>query len=116
MKRRKKKRFMCPVASLQVIFSLMAAPLCVVCGLYGDKSCSKCHKTLYCSRAHQAVHWTLGQHRTKCNTSNPDDLSAIDEKYLFKEHEITHETETETEKPSESLDITVSTNEGFKIL
>lgn len=49
------------------------APVCVVCGLAGTKTCSKCHKSFYCSRVHQLSDWDAG-HRSHCssNTSVSD--------------------------------------------
>lgn len=41
--------------------------LCVVCGAPGDKKCSQCHCTTYCSRKHQAMHWKDG-HKQECKT------------------------------------------------
>ncbi|PVU86645.1 hypothetical protein BB561_006616 [Smittium simulii] len=41
--------------------------LCIVCGLSGTHSCSKCKNQYYCSKEHQLVDWTLGQHKTNCD-------------------------------------------------
>ncbi|KAG0344652.1 Programmed cell death protein 2 [Podila humilis] len=47
------------------------AKTCFVCGMYGPKTCSKCHKVSYCSPEHQAIHWTKGLHKTLCGTTPP---------------------------------------------
>ena len=40
--------------------------LCDICGCRGEKKCSKCHVTRYCSRDHQLVDWKSG-HKTLCS-------------------------------------------------
>ncbi|KAF9315703.1 Programmed cell death protein 2, partial [Podila minutissima] len=56
------------------------AKTCFVCGMYGPKTCSKCHKVSYCSPEHQAIHWTKGLHKSLCGTNPPPPSvdSAID--------------------------------------
>ncbi|KAG2552587.1 hypothetical protein PVAP13_9KG470900 [Panicum virgatum] len=42
------------------------APVCHWCGTWkGDKICSSCKKTRYCSEKHQALHWRTG-HKNDC--------------------------------------------------
>ncbi|KAG0352481.1 Programmed cell death protein 2, partial [Gamsiella multidivaricata] len=47
------------------------AKTCFVCGMYGPKICSKCHKVSYCGPEHQAIHWTKGLHKQLCGTNPP---------------------------------------------
>ncbi|KAF9913877.1 Programmed cell death protein 2, partial [Lobosporangium transversale] len=54
------------------------AKTCFVCGMYGPKLCSKCHKVSYCGPEHQAIHWTKGLHKQLCGTNPP--TSSIDAK------------------------------------
>lgn len=85
----------------------------MVCGTKGTKSCSRCLQSRYCSRAHQVVDWSLGQHRQVCasggassgGTSSGGGDGASSESlkeqgdeilrttYLFKEFEIVSEPE-----------------------
>ncbi|KAJ2490121.1 hypothetical protein IWW37_003389 [Coemansia sp. RSA 2050] len=46
------------------------ASVCAVCGLSGNKACSKCHNQFYCSRAHQVADWDAG-HRGQCGNTHP---------------------------------------------
>lgn len=39
--------------------------VCVVCGCLGTKKCGGCKKYIYCSRAHQVLHWKSG-HKLLC--------------------------------------------------
>jgi len=64
---------LCSCRSLKVFRSqlpeehpeLVPAPLCRVCGLLGDKSCSKCSSAKYCSKEHQTLDWVAG-HKEAC--------------------------------------------------
>ncbi|XP_074267526.1 uncharacterized protein LOC141590912 [Silene latifolia] len=48
----------------------IGAPLCAWCGTWkGDKICSSCKITRYCSEKHQAMHWREG-HRLECRHLN----------------------------------------------
>ena len=42
--------------------------LCRVCGCAGNKNCSRCHETTYCSREHQVLDWKAG-HKSSCGTA-----------------------------------------------
>ncbi|MFS7905556.1 putative Zinc finger, MYND-type [Helianthus anomalus] len=45
-----------------------AAPLCSWCSTWkGDEVCSKCKRVRYCSKAHQAIHWS-STHKTQCRS------------------------------------------------
>ncbi|CAG8483249.1 9480_t:CDS:2 [Acaulospora colombiana] len=86
-----------------------AAKQCVVCGLLGSKRCGKCHRTYYCSKEHQTVHWTIGQHRIHCNNDNADSSSSMEEydnlcrkSILFPEFEIVSELEENMDKHDEN--------------
>ena len=39
--------------------------LCNVCGINGDKACSRCHSVNYCSPHHQRIHWSRN-HKQYC--------------------------------------------------
>ncbi|KAI8346048.1 programmed cell death protein 2 [Mortierella sp. GBAus27b] len=47
------------------------AKTCFVCGMYGPKVCSKCHKASYCDPEHQTLHWTKGLHNKLCGVTPP---------------------------------------------
>ncbi|KAI1296195.1 Programmed cell death protein 2 [Mortierella claussenii] len=74
---------------------------CFVCGMYGPKICSKCHKVSYCGEEHQAIHWTKGLHKQLCGTSPPAapidtdlaDLSISQNASTQKDQEIEDEDE-----------------------
>ncbi|KAJ2160231.1 hypothetical protein GGF46_002440 [Coemansia sp. RSA 552] len=73
------------------------APLCAVCGLRGDKACSRCHQRRYCSRAHQLVDWDYG-HNAQCTdgAGQADEAAAHKQKLLrlvYPEHVIASEEE-----------------------
>ncbi|KAJ1647713.1 hypothetical protein IWQ61_010065 [Dispira simplex] len=80
--------------------------LCVVCGLHGSKACSRCKVAHYCSREHQIVDWTAGEHRQHCKTletstsKTPVTTSKAEPKVLFPLMEIL----SEPEEPSNSID------------
>ncbi|KAL7748548.1 hypothetical protein RI367_005959 [Sorochytrium milnesiophthora] len=42
------------------------AATCAICGLHGTKRCGACSQAVYCSRAHQTLHWTKGLHKPIC--------------------------------------------------
>lgn len=42
--------------------------LCKVCGGYGDKKCSGCHKVSYCSKDHQVFDWKKCGHSITCKS------------------------------------------------
>ncbi|KAG0198655.1 Programmed cell death protein 2 [Mortierella sp. GBA30] len=54
------------------------AKTCFVCGMYGPKTCSQCHKFSYCGPEHQAIHWTKGLHKQLCGTKPPASPSTLD--------------------------------------
>ncbi|KAJ2815858.1 hypothetical protein IWW50_006689, partial [Coemansia erecta] len=77
---------------------VQAAPTCAVCGLLGNKACSKCHTRRYCSRAHQVADWDAG-HKAQCgSTAQPTaDHAKKLGRMAFPEHVIVSE-----EEPAES--------------
>ncbi|KAL1919289.1 uncharacterized protein VTP21DRAFT_1982 [Calcarisporiella thermophila] len=84
------------------------AKTCVVCGLRGGKTCSKCHTASYCSRDHQLYHWSTAMHRQLCGKSEGEMLErerALEEKLLakstFPEFEIVDEEEDSNRKLDE---------------
>jgi pre-rRNA-processing protein TSR4 len=83
--------------------------VCCVCGKYADKRCAQCKKRDYCSKEHQAEHWTLFNHSKECaqvledklqNMKLSDDESKnilAKSSYIFPEFEII----TDPEEPVE---------------
>ena len=69
-------------------------PLCVVCGCSGPKRCAKCHRTSYCSREHQVIHWKAG-HKKQCGDEKQPTTNDIlvGNEILFEEFEIVTEPE-----------------------
>ncbi|KAJ2614433.1 hypothetical protein H4S08_001713 [Coemansia sp. RSA 1365] len=53
------------------------APLCVVCGLLGNKACSRCHTRRYCSRSHQMEDWNTG-HNVECPSEKAPENDSVD--------------------------------------
>ncbi|PIA18229.1 hypothetical protein COEREDRAFT_71022 [Coemansia reversa NRRL 1564] len=53
------------------------APLCAVCGLLGNKACSKCDTRLYCSRSHQMEDWNTG-HSQGCPSYKAPGKDSLD--------------------------------------
>ena len=43
--------------------------LCNLCGCFGDKQCSTCHKVSYCNKDHQVMDWKY-EHKKTCNKDN----------------------------------------------
>ncbi|RKP11840.1 programmed cell death protein 2, partial [Piptocephalis cylindrospora] len=39
---------------------------CAVCGIKAEKTCGACHVARYCSKEHQTIHWTQGEHKQQC--------------------------------------------------
>ncbi|KAJ1833908.1 hypothetical protein LPJ63_002366 [Coemansia sp. RSA 2711] len=76
------------------------APLCVICGLLGSKTCGKCRGRRYCSRSHQIADWNAG-HRTQCcGDAAPAAPETAEharrlQRMLFPEHIIVSEEEEE---------------------
>ncbi|CAG8618858.1 3280_t:CDS:2 [Cetraspora pellucida] len=84
-----------------------AVNYCVVCGLHGSKKCGKCNKAYYCSKEHQIIHWTSGQHKIHCNTTTPslDDDNLCSKLVLFPEFEVVSEPEGNLVKDSENGEV-----------
>lgn len=67
--------------------------LCHVCGCRGPLSCGACKSVHYCSKEHQKIDWTLGEHKKMCGATT--ELSAINEKhnYILEEFDLVTEPE-----------------------
>lgn len=72
---------------------LSSVKLCQVCGCRGSLSCSKCKSVNYCSKEHQVVDWTLGQHKASCGSNEKLKIGNDEHKYLLEEFELVTETE-----------------------
>ncbi|CAG8462186.1 10330_t:CDS:2 [Scutellospora calospora] len=89
----------------RLLKKFISVDTCVVCGLLGSKKCGKCHKTYYCSKEHQIIHWTSGQHKLFCNTTtspSEDHDSLCRQLCLFPEFEIVSEAEGNLDKDDEN--------------
>ncbi|KAF5810511.1 putative programmed cell death protein [Helianthus annuus] len=87
-----------------------AAPLCSWCGTWkGDKVCSNCKRVRYCSKAHQAIHWS-STHKTQCrsaqlmlqpsnsgSTNSSEDIQTVASSAAWPEYEIIEADESESE-------------------
>ncbi|KAL8236207.1 hypothetical protein R6Q59_017288 [Mikania micrantha] len=85
-----------------------AAPLCSWCGTWkGDKVCSNCKRARYCSKIHQAIHWS-STHKSQCRTvdlmlqasnsgpaSSSEDIPKAASNASWPEYEIIIEDESE---------------------
>eukprot|EP00053_Salpingoeca_punica_P018057 m.175461 g.175461 ORF g.175461 m.175461 type:complete len:365 (+) comp17349_c1_seq1:448-1542(+) len=75
-------------------------PLCIVCGVAGDKQCANCKRAHYCSKAHQSWHWKSGGHKTECS---PDTEPFDGDMFVgFPELEIITEPEILPDTPERS--------------
>ncbi|KAI9506734.1 hypothetical protein GGI25_005608 [Coemansia spiralis] len=98
-----------------------SAPLCVVCGLLGNKACSKCHLRHYCSRDHQITDWDSG-HRTQCKSSGKQNAESAEhrrklQRMLYPEQIIVSEEESgdaEDDNNDDGSDDDTEDNEGVK--
>lgn len=69
------------------------ASTCTVCGLPSSSRCSRCSRAGYCSRAHQAWHWSHG-HKARCSAGHAAAYGAADvgeavaDALLFPPHEM----------------------------
>nr|XP_043621654.1 programmed cell death protein 2 [Erigeron canadensis] len=85
-----------------------AAPLCGWCGTWkGDKVCGNCKKARYCSKRHQAIHWSSA-HKSVCrsidltlpssnsvSTNSSEDLPKAASNVTWPEYEIVNEDESD---------------------
>ncbi|KAF9568881.1 Programmed cell death protein 2 [Mortierella alpina] len=78
------------------------AKTCFVCGMYGPKTCSKCHKFSYCGPEHQAVHWTKGLHKQLCGTNPPATPISFDSN--FADLSISNQDKDAEEEEEEGYD------------
>ncbi|KAJ1771101.1 hypothetical protein IW140_003989 [Coemansia sp. RSA 1813] len=99
--------------------NIKLASLCVVCGLLGNKACSKCHTRHYCSRDHQIIDWESG-HRNQCKRNEQTPEHGINiYRTIFPEHLIVSEEEEEENgivdnSNIEDSDDDAEDNEGIK--
>ncbi|KAJ2451383.1 hypothetical protein EV183_003660 [Coemansia sp. RSA 2336] len=87
---------------------VVRAPACVVCGLLGNKACSKCHKRRYCSRSHQIADWDAG-HKAQCCGSDPIKPESAQhlrklQRMIYPEHVIVSEEEPACEESDDEDD------------
>ncbi|KAF9151268.1 Programmed cell death protein 2 [Linnemannia schmuckeri] len=74
------------------------ARTCFVCGMYGPKICSRCHKVSYCSAEHQSIHWTKGLHKQLCGTQPPPTPASLSELSISDNNESKVESEEDDEE------------------
>lgn len=67
--------------------------LCQVCGCRGPLSCAVCKLVNYCSKEHQKIDWTLGEHKTACGSSPKSKPGNEKHKYLLNEMDLVTEAE-----------------------
>lgn len=67
--------------------------LCEVCGCRGPLSCSVCKSVNYCSKEHQKIDWTRGEHKKTCGTNEPSTLRNEKHKHLLEEFDLVIEPE-----------------------
>lgn len=67
--------------------------LCVVCGCRGPLSCSVCRSVSYCSKEHQKIDWTRGEHKKTCGTNKVSTPAHEKHKYLLEEFVLVVEPE-----------------------
>ncbi|KAF8930440.1 Programmed cell death protein 2 [Haplosporangium gracile] len=74
------------------------AKTCFVCGMFGPKICSRCHKVSYCSAEHQSIHWTKGLHKQLCGTHPPPTPANLSELSISENKESKVESEEDDEE------------------
>jgi len=79
--------------------------LCEVCSLNGNKKCSLCHDTYYCSKEHQAFDWKFNKHKKNCKDRGTIDIISTKNKFLFDEYEIVIEEEPKKKENSKNNNI-----------
>ncbi|KAF9355028.1 programmed cell death protein [Mortierella sp. AD094] len=80
------------------------AKTCFVCGMYGPKMCSKCHKVSYCGPEHQAIHWSKGLHKQLCGTNPPASPLALDSDMAELSISSTQDKDDEDQEDEEEYD------------
>ncbi|XP_047312935.1 programmed cell death protein 2 [Impatiens glandulifera] len=86
--------------------SIIGASLCNWCGTWkGDKVCSSCRKTRYCSEKHQSLHWKSGHKIDCCQLDAASQSSSCTgNKTTWPQFEIINEDEVlEEEEEEEGL-------------
>lgn len=72
--------------------------LCLVCGCRGPLSCSVCKSVNYCSKEHQKIDWTRGEHKIACGTNTKSVPGNQKHEYLLEEFDLVIEPEEIDEK------------------
>lgn len=67
--------------------------LCQVCGCRGGLSCGACKLVNYCSKEHQKIDWSLGEHKRLCETKKKITPGNENHNYLLKEFDLVTESE-----------------------
>lgn len=67
--------------------------LCRVCGCRGPLSCAACKAINYCSKGHQKIDWTLGEHKKTCGSNGTSAIGDENHKYLLEEFDLAIEPE-----------------------
>lgn len=78
--------------------------LCEVCGCRGPLSCAVCKSVSYCSKEHQKIDWTRGEHKKTCGTNAASTPAHEKHKYLLEEFDLVIEPEEidETKQSTEN--------------
>lgn len=79
--------------------------LCRVCGCRGPLSCAACKAVNYCSKEHQKIDWSRGEHKKTCGLKGTSTIGDERHKYLFEEFDLVIE-------PEEIDESTASDNEA----
>lgn len=64
-----------------------------MCGCRGPLSCAVCKQANYCSKEHQKIDWTLGEHKSSCGSNVKPTLGNEKHKYLLEEFDLVTEPE-----------------------
>lgn len=67
--------------------------LCQVCGCRGPLSCGACKSVNYCSKEHQKIDWSLGEHKALCGGTKKPSPGNEKHKYLLEEFDLVTESE-----------------------
>lgn len=70
-----------------------SATLCQVCGCRGPLSCGACKSVSYCSKEHQTLDWSQGNHKKSCRSNETFRIGNQAHKYLLDEFDLVTEPE-----------------------
>lgn len=79
---------------------IASVKLCQVCGCRGPLSCGACKSVNYCSKEHQKIDWSLGEHKAICGKTMKQSPGNEKHKYLLEEFDLV----TEPEETNDSND------------